>query len=208
MRRFLASGVLLLVGALATIATFVALRTAEIRHSERLFTTWTSEQRDLLQREVDAYLQVLLGVRALYDSSEFVSADEFKRYTHGFLLRHPYMYSLDWMPRVNGKDRLAFEARESKSLGVAYRILEATDQDTIVDAGDRSEYRPVLYSQARDGISPLGLDTFKRPANAQAMERSVRTNQPKAVRLPRIIAIRPVRTSSRIRRRPSPSCSA
>jgi PAS domain S-box-containing protein len=183
LRRFLASGVLLLVGASATIAAFVALRTAEIGHSERLFTTWTSEQRDLLQSEVDSYVQVLLGVRALYDSSESVSADEFKRYTRGFLLRHPYMYSLDWMPRVKGKDRLAFETHASELLGVAYRILEATDEDKIVVAGQRSEYWPLLYSESRDRISPLGLDPFKRPAIAEAMKKSLRTNQPNAVRL-------------------------
>ena len=111
---------MLLLGLLATITTFLLLRSNELRNSERQFVTWTQEHRDLLQKEVDSHLQILHGLSALFDSSDFVSAQEFSRYTSGYLERYPHVYSLDWAPRVSLE--AAIRIRSARKRGTWRRV--------------------------------------------------------------------------------------
>jgi PAS domain S-box-containing protein len=183
LRRYGAAGIVLLVGLCAALATFLLLRATDIRNSEVEFAVWTDEHRDLLQKEVDAHLQVLYGVRALFDSSEFVSAQEFNRYTAGFLERYPHMHSLDWLPRVPHVQRTEFEQRASAALGIEYRIRHRAEDGSLHTADERQEYWPIYYTQARDGWTRLGIDAHARSTNAAAMERAAQRNDPSTARL-------------------------
>jgi hypothetical protein len=182
-RRFGASVLLLVTGSLVTLAMFQALRAAEINDSERQFDAWTRERRDLLQKEVDGGLHILLGVRALFDSSEFVSAQEFDRYTAELITRYPHIFSLEWLPRVEGRQRAAFEKSASQELGTDYRIRQRNADTEIVPAAERSEYFPIYYVQAHDGLARLGIDAAARAANLRAIRIAARLNRLSASRV-------------------------
>jgi CHASE1-domain containing sensor protein len=66
MRRF--GPALLVPGSLATIMSFMALRAAEISGAQRQFASRCGELTDLVQKEADAHLQVLAGVRAFFNN--------------------------------------------------------------------------------------------------------------------------------------------
>ncbi|MGH8175883.1 MAG: ATP-binding protein [Steroidobacter sp.] len=179
-RRFGAAAVVLLAGLSATLTTFLLQRSAEIRDSQQQFTAWAEERGDVLQKAVDAHLEILHGVRALFDSSEFVSAEEFDRYTAAPLKRYPHIYSLDWLPRVTQAQRALFEARASEQLGIEYRIREYAEDGAVAAAATRPEYWPILYAQARDGLRRTGVDAYALAANAAAMGAAAQTNRASA----------------------------
>jgi PAS domain S-box-containing protein len=176
--RFAASATVLLAGLLLSLTAFLLQRSAEIRDSRQHFSAWAEERRDRLQRTLDAHIEVLYGVRALFDSSEHVSAREFDRYTKGFLRRYPHMHALEWLPRVPAAERARFEARASKELGIEYVIRQRAADGEVEPATARSEYWPILYTQARDGLTRVGVDPHTFAPNAAAMHDAAQTHRP------------------------------
>jgi PAS domain S-box-containing protein len=174
------SALLLLIGVAASTAAFLLMRAAAIDDSLESFASRAAEHHELLQHELDAELQVLFGVRALFDSSEFVEAEEFAQYTGKFLDRYPHIYSLEWLPRVSREERAHFEENTSRILRVDYHIREHDRQGKLVPAMERAEYWPICYLRARDGKTRLGVDAGARPENVQAMQAATRLDQPAA----------------------------
>ncbi len=141
----------------------------QIARAREQFAAWCEERQQLLSRSVDANIESLYGVRALFDSSQYVSPEEFDQYTTEALARHRNVRSLGYLRIVTDENREAFERQYTRILGRPFRILELDSANQPVPAERRPDYAPLIYTQARD-VVPVGLDTRTLPVVAAAMD--------------------------------------
>jgi PAS domain S-box-containing protein len=114
------------------------------------------------------------------DAADAVSADAFARFTHPFLARHPGLQALEWVPRVQERERDAFEAQVRAEGLAGFRILERVGGEPR-PAGARPEWFPVLRVAPLPGnAAALGLDQGADPLRRPALEQARDTGQPAA----------------------------
>ncbi len=123
------------------------------------FVTWDREKRiwlNELEREVLENTLILggklavverelQGVLALYNSSNYVSREEFNTYVKPILKTNSYIQSLNWVPRVTQLERKDYEEKMAVEGYPDFRITEWGEQDMLVEAQQREEYYPVYY---------------------------------------------------------------
>ena len=190
-RRYGASLLVLLGGLSATFALFSLQRATEYKEAEQRFTQWTEERYATLQKIIDSHLETLYGVRALFDSSEFVSEAEFQRFTADSVSRHQYIRAIDWLPRKTPAQAASdapatqrFELRYSRRAGASPTngtdlqlpsVVAALDRARItrrpaavVGYGERALtyiYLPVYHlASSAPTVEPMALDGYVRIA--------------------------------------------
>ena len=156
--------------------TFGAWRYAEraVRaHEQERFDRVVASSRTAIDRRLDTYLQILMGVRALFAGSASVERPEFKSYVAGLGLhgRYPSIRGVGWVPRVPAASRSQHEAMMRRGGLAGYQIHPARS---------RAEYYPLTFLEPAEGLaeSAFGLDVTSSPANPAAMERARDTGLP------------------------------
>jgi PAS domain S-box-containing protein len=144
-----------------------AERTVRANEQER-FDRVVARSRAALDRRLDAYLQILMGARALFASSTAVERAEFRSFVAGLDLedRYPSIRGMSWIPRVPAASRASHEALMRR--GGAPAGYE------IHPGGSRAEYHPLAFLEPAEAYEPrwFGLDAASRPENREAMERA------------------------------------
>jgi PAS domain S-box-containing protein len=150
--------------------TFGAWRYAEraVQTSEQeRFDRIVAASRTSIERRLDTYLQILMGVRALFAGNDSVERHEFRSYASGLGVgvRYPSIRGLGWIPRVPAASRAQHEAMVRREGAPAYQIHPA---------GSRAEYYPLTFLEPNVDVSEraFGLDVATRPENPAAMERA------------------------------------
>jgi PAS domain S-box-containing protein len=156
--------------------TFGAWRYARetVRADEQdRFDRIVAMSRDAIDRRLDAYVQILLGVRALFAGSATVDRAEFSAYVAALDLpgRYPGLRGLAWAPRVPAEERARHEAAMRQSGLPTYEIHPAAA---------RREYHPLAFAAPAAGFEEgvLGLDLAAWPENQAALERARDGGQP------------------------------
>ena len=101
---------------------------------------------------IQQYEECLHTLRNLFDASEGVNADEFRRAAEDLRARHPGLELLAWLPRVTRDERAAFEAAAVRPDGTRFFIHEAASTDP---AQEREEYLPMHFCEPSLGNSRL-----------------------------------------------------
>jgi len=151
--------------------TFGAWRYAErtVRANEQQrFGRVVARSRAAIDRRLESYLQILMGLRALFASSTAVERSEFRSFTAGLGLdaRYPSIRGVGWIPRVPAASRVAHEAvmRRGGAPG-GYEIHPVESQ---------AEFHPVAFLEPTEAFEGrwLGFDLATQPENREAMERA------------------------------------
>jgi len=162
--------------AYAVLACTLLLTVGAWRYAERTVRTNEEERFDrvvamsrvAIDRRLDAYLQVLMGVRALFSSSTAVERAEFHAYASGLALedRYPSIRGLSWVPRVPAAAKASHEAQMRR--GGAPAGYE------IHPVGSQAELFPIAFIEPAEAYDPrwFGIDAASRPENREAMERA------------------------------------
>ncbi len=179
-RRFGPCLVILLAGVGTTLLLTRLYLDTHVARAREQFASWCEERQQLLTRTIDANIEALYGLRALFDSSQYVSPEEFDQYTTEALGRHNHVRSLGYMRLVTDANRDAFEKHYSRILGKPFRILQWNPDNQLTVAERRADYAPLVYTQARDNV-PVGLDSRAVPAVAAAMDAAARRDAASAV---------------------------
>jgi PAS domain S-box-containing protein len=149
-----------------------AERTVRVNEQER-FDRVVAMSREGIDRRFDAYVQILMGVRALFAGSTSVERLEFKSYVAGLGLaeRHPSIRGLGWIPRVPAASRSQHEATMRRAGLPGYEIHPT---------GTQAEYYPLAFLEPVEGLAEgaFGLDVTTRPENPAAMARARDTGLP------------------------------
>jgi PAS domain S-box-containing protein len=143
-----------------------ALRSVQADEQER-FDRVVTLSREAIDRRLESYVQILLGVRALFAGSAEVERGEFRSYVAALALEGPYegIRGIGWAPRVPAALRGRHEAAVRRQGPAAYAIHPA---------GTGPEAFPIVFLEPSeafdDGVS--GLDALSRPENRGALERA------------------------------------
>jgi len=144
-----------------------AERTVRANEQER-FDRVVAMSRAAIDRRLESYLQILMGVRALFGSSNKVERAEFRSYVAGLALedRYPSIRGLSWVPRVPAAARASHETQ--------MRQGGAPSGYEIHPAGSQAEYHPIAFIEPAEAYEPrwFGLDAASLPENREAMERA------------------------------------
>jgi len=162
--------------ACALLLTFGAWRYARetVRADEQeRFDRIVATSRETIDRRLDSYVQILLGMRALFAGRASVDRAEFSAYVGALDLsgRYPGIHGLAWAPRVPAEARARHEAAMRQ---------EGLEGYEIHPVSARREYHPVLFVEPaadfEDGV--LGLDIAAWPENQAAMDHARDSGQP------------------------------
>lgn len=125
-----------------------------------------------IRDRVAIYEEVLQAGTGLFNASDFVSRDEWQKFTSTFDLQqhYPGLQGLAYAPIIAKADLAAHEAA-ARNDGISdYKVWPATD---------RSAYIPVTYIEPMDSRNKrvLGYDMLNNPNRQEAMEQARDTNQ-------------------------------
>ncbi len=117
-----------------------------------------------IQARMDAYHQVLHGLRALFLSSNEVTRKEFHTYVSSLLLDERY-------PGIQGLGHNLFVENARKAQHIADIRGEGFPGYTIHPAGERPQYTPVIYIEpfSDSNSKALGYDTFYETMRRETM---------------------------------------
>lgn len=113
----------------------------------------------ILTGELEVVKRELGGIVSLYNSSEYVSRQEFGVYVQPLLGNHPFIQAFEWVPRIDHSEKEGFEGI-TRSMGYAeFHVFTSSGP-----AEAKQEYLPVHYSEPLIGNEmTLGFDLSSYP---------------------------------------------
>ena len=165
--------------AVAVLATGIVLSAAaavlvagQLEREARLrFEGAVSDAQAAIESRIDAYADVLGGIRGLIIATESVSRDQFRRYVESLDLhrRYPGIQVIHYGHRIAAAQRPAFEATVRGDTSVEPRGYPGF---AIKPPGERAEYVVVQYVEPMSGNeAALGLDLAGDAVRLAALER-------------------------------------
>lgn len=156
----------------------VALRVYEIETDsiKKNFEKDIEGQVALLNQEILLNIEVLRGLKILFDSSEFVSQEEFSVATSEILSLHKSIKALEWIPRVYKDEREAFE-NERRKYFPNYEITKKSESGVMKIAEEKDLYFPISYLEPYIGNeTALGFDLSSNKIRYDTLKKSMKKN--------------------------------
>ena len=114
-----------------------------------------------LQEVLSRYEGTIEGFAAAFPYQD-LDSDRFRAYAKSVFLASSMLQSgfeaLSWAPRVNGRDRAAFEAAARAERHADFAITEKTSDAGLTIAPQKPVYYPIRYAAPEQARVPLGLD--------------------------------------------------
>jgi PAS domain S-box-containing protein len=174
--NWFAPAIIILVGIILSVTAFVVTRSWESQEIQMKFELLIDNNFASLRRELDIYIEVLLGLKGLFEASDFVSRQEFQTFTAQQLANHPSIQALEWIPKVTAEQRTVYEAAARADGFSTFQFTE--QQGQMVPAGARAEYFPVFYLEPYKGNeTALGFDLGSNLERLETLTQSCDTNQ-------------------------------
>jgi diguanylate cyclase (GGDEF)-like protein len=157
--RFLVVAVAALGILLAAAACVFAWRWEDQLERQR-FTSIGENHVLALQNGLNEYLNKLLALRALFQSSVGdVTRQEFELFAGSLLRSDAAIQNLSWIPRIAAADRARYEAAAEADEFPNFHITAVLADGHIGLSPPKNEYLPIYYSTLSDRTSPIyGLD--------------------------------------------------
>lgn len=124
----------------------------------RLSLLVTDKADDLYQR-VQLDLELLQGLKSIFQQKTYITSAQFNLFTKGALLRHPSIQALAWVQKVPAEKREYLENKR-KAQYPDFEFTERNRFGDLVRRGPQHEYFPVSYVEPYVGNElALGFDT-------------------------------------------------
>jgi diguanylate cyclase (GGDEF)-like protein len=200
----------LLVGMALSVVAGQSVREEMRRDAQLHFDTAAANATVQVERRFAAYFEVLVGLRALFDTVDEVSREDFQRYAQALALKRnfPGYQVLNFAPYVSAESKAAFEKAQPSIPSLPH----GSGRFAVTPPGERDGYHPfTLIEPLAENQQYLGKDIAASPPVRAALERardtgklssSAQVFQPKgenaqvgiAVRLPVYRVGKPVNT--------------
>ncbi len=158
----------------ATLSVIAYLALARTQHENEVLTANRHAGTALaaFQSSISRYVNVAVGVRALFAASDNVTREEFSIFARQIVQTNPEIWSLAYIQRVPADRRAGIEP-ERRANGVAdYRIFERDAAGNERAAAIRPVHYVVDYLESRGGgQTDVGLDTASLPEWVTALDR-------------------------------------
>jgi PAS domain S-box-containing protein len=161
--RVIAGTILLCV--LLTLLRLVFHSRAETAADQARFESRTAQLAGELRQSVNERFSILARAQTPLAILPKLTRRDFSAIAQQIMRVEPAILSLQWVPRVWGKDRQTFEKQAQESGASGFRISEFASPGVLVAAADRESYYPVLYLEPDEPVvsSRLGYDTGSDP---------------------------------------------
>ena len=161
-----------LTGVMVTWHAFNVVTDWERQRVQQTFRAAAIDRVLMVQREIEQSLGVVQDIGSFFDASEWVGRREFRKFVGPALKRHASIVALQWIPRITGTERAAFEEEARRSF-TRFRISESDPTGGLVRAEQRPVHFPVLYVQPyQSNKEVLGLDLASNPAILNALQQT------------------------------------
>jgi CHASE1-domain containing sensor protein len=168
--------VVLVIASLGIGLSIVASTVVQARNSQDLseeFEQVASDTTLAIQSDIDAAIEILHSIRALYYASDVVERREFSTFASHLRSRSPGIQALEWIPRVDETERGAFEAAAREEAYPDFQFTERGPEGRLTPAGARPEYFPVYYVEPyRGNEAAAGFDLASDPTRLGALVQS------------------------------------
>ena len=171
---WVAAALLLLAGPLIGLATNQYMKDNARTASQAEFESRLSKQVFLFEKQIHSFVEVVAGLKSFFESSDFVSREEFASFCKYSIARYPDIQALEWIPMVTNDQRPAHEKQARTSHLENYRITAMSNQGSLVAAPTSSRYFPVYYVEPLAGNRPaLGYDLSSEITRRKAIYRAI-----------------------------------
>ncbi|MDX9972837.1 MAG: PAS domain S-box protein [FCB group bacterium] len=173
---------LLGVGVTLSVLLFVKVRGWEKESAQADFERLAQERVSVLQQEYQTQIEVLRATSALFAASESVTRGEFSIFAEAFLRVHESLFSLQWVPRVAGDERAAYEESARRDGFSDFHFRQQDPSGAMRPADPRDEYCPVYYVEPYErNEAALGFDNMSvQSPRLEALYRARDTGRPAA----------------------------
>ena len=172
-RRYLAVGLMLCLGVVLSFAWFGAARGHEEGAIRAAFERIAADRVAAVKEAVGAKLLWIRSLSAFLTVSQTAGPAEFREFVQPFLRRFRGVQAFEWIPRIGGEARAAFEDSVRREGAPGFQITEKDAEGRLVRAGPRAEYFPVHFAEPRAGNEPaLGYDVASEATRSEALARA------------------------------------
>ncbi|UCV05206.1 CHASE domain-containing protein [Dechloromonas denitrificans] len=158
---------------LLTLSAWYVTREMVTNRVNDRFIYRAERERDNIVARLQAYEQVLRGVAAFVESSQYISRDEWQGYVERLELGKtlPGVQALGLGLMIASRDKAAHERAMRAEGFPAYKIRPP---------GEREQYGAIAYVEPLDDINRpvIGYDMYSEPVRREAMERARDTGRP------------------------------
>ncbi|MCA1717773.1 MAG: CHASE domain-containing protein, partial [Actinobacteria bacterium] len=180
LRRAAVAYAVLLVALMLTLLAYSYVRQNVEASARDQFDETVMAAQDAIDRQMNSYVEAMLGSRGLFYASNSVEEGEWDDYGSGINLEERYegMQVLGYAKRVEPADREDFEDQLTETL----RDEGLGDRSALRPEGERPEYFPLAFVEPLDEVngSLLGHDAYPDPEYRVAMDRARDTGQARA----------------------------
>ncbi len=180
LRRASVAYAVLLVALMLTLLAYYYVRQNVEASARDQFDETVMAAQDAIDRQMNSYVEAMLGARGLFYASNSVEEGEWDDYGSGIDLKERYegIQILGYARRVEPADREDFEdqlAETSRDEGLG-------DRSALRPESERPEYFPLAFVEPLDEVngSLLGYDAYPDPEYRVAMDRARDTGQAQA----------------------------
>lgn len=153
------------------VAFFIRVNSWERDDSLLEFRALSQQAVDQIQVRLDEQESLLEQTAGLFvhDATGKVTTEEFQRFIHKTLTRHPTIQAVEWAPQVDAARRGAFEAAQ-RTAHAGFEIREPDSLGNPHRAGAREFFYPVTYVEPLAGNkTALGFDLAATPERRAAL---------------------------------------
>ncbi len=182
MRGVLAAAVALVLGAALSVGAYVAMTRAQRANELVSFNRHADANMVAFQSSISRYLDVGIGVRALFAASDDVTRHEFAIFARQVAQTNPEIWSLAYIERVPDSQRVAVEAAAHKEGLSNYRLYNLDQSGKETPAAHRPVHYPVQYLESKSAApAALGQDLAAVPAWKAVLDRVAETGEATAI---------------------------
>lgn len=161
-----------------TLVTFVHLRDQALDAARSDFQHIATHELDEFAEQISRSLGHLAELGAYFDATPEVSRDVFQQLVRPLVGEHAPIASIKWVPAVPAVDRVAFVHAVRQQGVPSFEITQRNAAGTLMAAGLRAEYFPVLYASPLKGNDAvIGFDFGSTPATLAVLNQARTTRQ-------------------------------
>jgi len=160
----------LLIGIALSVVASLTVREGTSREAQSRFDTAAANATVQVERRFASYFEVLVGLRAMFDTVNDVSREEFQRYAQALALKrnYPGYQVLNFAPYVSAASKDAFEKTQQNDPSLPRGVRFA-----VTPPGVRDGYHPfTLMEPLAENQQYLGKDIAASPPVRASLERA------------------------------------
>jgi len=164
---------ILLCGFALSLLGYFSFQKDEKEHVRDVFLREMDNRYAALDRALNLHKEFLLGLKGLYDGSEYVSRQEFEKYVSPAIKRIAGLHAVEWIPFVHHDERGMYEQKVRDAGDMGFTFTQRDAQGHMVPASERKSYYPVYYLVPfESNKAAFGFDLGSSSLRLQTLEQA------------------------------------